>query len=51
MVLSQNAVTACILLNGHDPCIVPVKYLTFHLSSKWRESVRGLGNNDGLTAK
>lgn len=31
VVLSQDAVTACILLNGHDlPCTVPIKCLTVH---------------------
>ena len=29
--VSQNAVTACILLSGHHlPCTVPVKHLSFH---------------------
>lgn len=31
VLLSQNALTACSLLNGHDlPCILPLKHLTFH---------------------
>ena len=31
MVLSQNVVTACILLNDHHlPCVVPVICPTFH---------------------
>ena len=31
VVFSQNALTACNWLNGHDlPCIVPVQHLTFH---------------------
>ena len=31
MVLSQNVVTACILLNGHHlSCVVPVICLIFH---------------------
>ena len=31
VLLSQNALTTYILLNGHDlPCIVPLKHLTFH---------------------
>ena len=30
--LSQNEVTACILLNGHDlPCTESVRHLTFHV--------------------
>ena len=42
MIQSQNAVTACVLLNGHDlPRIAPVKYLIFRLSPKRRESVCG----------
>ena len=32
VVLSQNVVTACTLLNCHNlPCVVPVTCLTFHL--------------------
>ena len=49
--LSQGAVTAWILLNGHGhPCIVPVKHLTFCPSSEQRESVHGLGDG-GFTEK
>ena len=32
VLLSLNALTTCILLNGHDlPCTVSLKHLTFHL--------------------
>lgn len=38
MVLSQDAVTACILLNGRDlPCTVPIKCLTSHPYSDQRD--------------
>lgn len=48
VVLSQNAVTSCIWLNGHDlPCNM-LKNI-FPLQSEWRESVCKLGDSVGLT--
>ena len=50
--LSQDAIIAYVLLNGHDlPCIVPVKRLIFCPLPEGRESVPGLGDNSGLTTK
>lgn len=51
LVLSQNAVTACILINDPDLSgTVPVKHLTFLLPEQ-RESVLRLGDGSGLTVK
>ena len=30
VILSQNAGTACILLNGEDLSVVPIRCVTFH---------------------
>ena len=52
VVLIQSAVTACILLSGHDlHCIVPIKHLMLCPESWWWEFVLSLGNNGGLTEK
>ena len=53
VVLFQNAVTACILLNGHDmSSLVPDKQLIFCLQPEQKGcSVHGVGGNSRLTVR
>ena len=51
MVISQDAVTACVLLHGYDlTCIVFVKHHISYPESEWRESVNW-ETNGGLPVK